>query len=164
MRLRLRPFAISKTAVSNGEFKHFVEDGGYRRSELWTAEGWQWRTTEVQNIRSTGSEKETVAGCGATSMNGSRWMSAYRSSMSTGTRLMLTAVGPIGVCQQKQSGRWRRVRTIGEWSGPDRAQARVIPGATILLRWNVQILIGARWDAFRLTRCRQVIVRSAAGK
>ncbi len=28
------PFAISKTAVTCGEFKHFVEDGGYRRSEL----------------------------------------------------------------------------------------------------------------------------------
>lgn len=37
-------FLISKTAVTNGEFRNFVEDGGYRRSELWTAEGWQWRT------------------------------------------------------------------------------------------------------------------------
>ncbi len=37
------PFAISKTAVTCGEFKHFVEDGGYRRSELWAAEGWHWR-------------------------------------------------------------------------------------------------------------------------
>jgi iron(II)-dependent oxidoreductase len=43
--VEIGPFAISKTAVSNGEFKHFVEDGGYGRSELWTAEGWQWRTT-----------------------------------------------------------------------------------------------------------------------
>ncbi len=42
----LAPFAISKTAVTNGEFKNFVEDGGYGRSELWTAEGWQWRTAE----------------------------------------------------------------------------------------------------------------------
>ena len=42
--VEIAPFAISKTAVSNGEFQHFVEDGGYRRSELWRAEGWQWRT------------------------------------------------------------------------------------------------------------------------
>jgi iron(II)-dependent oxidoreductase len=42
--VEIAPFAISKTAVSNGEFKHFVEDGGYRKSELWTAEGWQWLT------------------------------------------------------------------------------------------------------------------------
>jgi iron(II)-dependent oxidoreductase len=42
--LEIALFGISKTAVSNGEFKNFVEDGGYRRSELWSAEGSQWRT------------------------------------------------------------------------------------------------------------------------
>jgi len=42
--VEIAPFAICKTAVTNGEFKHFVEDSGYRRSELWTAEGWQWLT------------------------------------------------------------------------------------------------------------------------
>ncbi|HZE72684.1 MAG TPA: selenoneine synthase SenA [Pyrinomonadaceae bacterium] len=42
--VEIAPFAISKTAVTNGEFKTFVEDNGYRRSELWTAEGWRWRT------------------------------------------------------------------------------------------------------------------------
>ncbi|MGH9906495.1 MAG: SUMF1/EgtB/PvdO family nonheme iron enzyme, partial [Pyrinomonadaceae bacterium] len=40
--VEIAPFAISRTAVTNGEFKHFVEDGGYRRSELWTAEGLRW--------------------------------------------------------------------------------------------------------------------------
>jgi iron(II)-dependent oxidoreductase len=39
------PFSISKTAVTNGEFGNFVEDGGYSRRELWTSEGWQWRST-----------------------------------------------------------------------------------------------------------------------
>jgi len=42
--VEIAPFSISKTAVTNGEFKSFVEDGGYRRSELWTDEGSQWRT------------------------------------------------------------------------------------------------------------------------
>ncbi len=42
--VEIASFAISRTAVSNGEFKHFVEDGGYRKGELWSAEGWQWRT------------------------------------------------------------------------------------------------------------------------
>ena len=42
--IEIAPFAIAKTTVTNGEFKHFVEDGGYKRRELWTAEGWQWRT------------------------------------------------------------------------------------------------------------------------
>jgi iron(II)-dependent oxidoreductase len=43
--VEIGPFAISRTAVSSGEFKHFVEDTGYERSELWTPAGWQWRTS-----------------------------------------------------------------------------------------------------------------------
>jgi iron(II)-dependent oxidoreductase len=42
--VEIAPFAISKTAVTSGEFKHFVEDNGYSRSELWTTEGWRWRS------------------------------------------------------------------------------------------------------------------------
>jgi iron(II)-dependent oxidoreductase len=42
--VEIAPFAISKTAVTNAEFRQFVEDAGYRKSELWTAVGWQWRT------------------------------------------------------------------------------------------------------------------------
>ena len=42
--VEVAPFAISKRAVSNSEFRTFVEDGGYERSELWSTEGWQWRT------------------------------------------------------------------------------------------------------------------------
>jgi iron(II)-dependent oxidoreductase len=45
--VEIAPFAISKTAVSNGQFRNFVEDDGYKRSELWTADGWQWRTDNV---------------------------------------------------------------------------------------------------------------------
>jgi len=41
--VEIEPFAISKTSVSNGEFRTFVEDDGYKRSDLWSAEGLQWR-------------------------------------------------------------------------------------------------------------------------
>jgi len=41
--VEIAAFAISKTAVTNGKFKLFVEDGGYSRSDLWSVEGWQWR-------------------------------------------------------------------------------------------------------------------------
>jgi len=39
----LKPFRIARTAVSNAEFATFVDDGGYKRPELWTEEGWRWR-------------------------------------------------------------------------------------------------------------------------
>jgi len=39
----VRPFWISKTAVSESEFASFVDDGAYRRPELWSEAGWRWR-------------------------------------------------------------------------------------------------------------------------
>jgi iron(II)-dependent oxidoreductase len=42
-------FKISLTATTNGEFARFVEDGGYRRRELWSDDGWTWRETADAN-------------------------------------------------------------------------------------------------------------------
>lgn len=41
--VRVEPFAIARAPVSQVEFLAFVEDGGYRRPELWGSEGWPWR-------------------------------------------------------------------------------------------------------------------------
>ncbi|QSP96422.1 SUMF1/EgtB/PvdO family nonheme iron enzyme [Marinobacter salinisoli] len=43
----LAAFAIARQPVSNGEFLAFVEDGGYRRPELWSFGGRKWLETEV---------------------------------------------------------------------------------------------------------------------
>src|SRR5215472_8903371 len=37
------PFRISSTAVTNAQFQAFVDSGGYRRRELWSGRGWDWR-------------------------------------------------------------------------------------------------------------------------
>jgi iron(II)-dependent oxidoreductase len=42
--VRLDAFRIARAPVTNAEFIAFVEDGGYQRRELWSAEGWAWRT------------------------------------------------------------------------------------------------------------------------
>ncbi len=42
-RVKVAPFALASTQVSNGEYVDFVEAGGYERDDLWTANGWQWR-------------------------------------------------------------------------------------------------------------------------
>ena len=39
----LPAFEIDAKPVTSGEFLDFVEDGGYRRRELWTDDGWAWR-------------------------------------------------------------------------------------------------------------------------
>lgn len=37
------PFRMARAAVTNDEFAAFVADGGYRRRDLWSAAGWDWR-------------------------------------------------------------------------------------------------------------------------
>ncbi|MFG1202558.1 ergothioneine biosynthesis protein EgtB [Xanthobacter aminoxidans] len=36
----LRPFRLASRAVTNGEWLAFMADGGYRRPDLWLADGW----------------------------------------------------------------------------------------------------------------------------
>ncbi len=45
-RVFLEPFSLASRPVTNGEFLAFIEDGGYRRPELWLADGWS--TVEQQ--------------------------------------------------------------------------------------------------------------------
>ena len=41
--VQVAPFALSAIAVSNGEYRAFVEADGYARRELWSEDGWRWR-------------------------------------------------------------------------------------------------------------------------
>src|SRR5262249_21120201 len=36
----LQPFRLASCPVTNGEYQAFMEDGGYRRPELWLSDGW----------------------------------------------------------------------------------------------------------------------------
>ena len=40
--VEVKPFRIARAPVTNGEFTAFVDDGGYRRREFWSDEGWRW--------------------------------------------------------------------------------------------------------------------------
>ena len=42
--VEVEPFAIARGAVTQAEFATFVDDGGYRRRELWSEAGWAWRS------------------------------------------------------------------------------------------------------------------------
>ncbi len=38
----LSPFRLANRPISNGEYRDFINDGGYRRPELWLSDGWAW--------------------------------------------------------------------------------------------------------------------------
>jgi len=40
----VEPFALAACAVTQGEYREFVEAGGYSERRLWSDEGWRWRT------------------------------------------------------------------------------------------------------------------------
>jgi len=40
--IEVEKFKISKTAVTEGQFLEFVNDGGYNKPELWSKNGWKW--------------------------------------------------------------------------------------------------------------------------
>ncbi|MDH3197469.1 MAG: ergothioneine biosynthesis protein EgtB [Candidatus Krumholzibacteria bacterium] len=45
-RVHLAPFALASRLVTNGEYRAFIDDGGYARPELWLDLGWHTRTAE----------------------------------------------------------------------------------------------------------------------
>jgi gamma-glutamyl hercynylcysteine S-oxide synthase len=40
--VEVKPFCIARAPVTNGEYLAFVEDGGYRKPQFWSADGWRW--------------------------------------------------------------------------------------------------------------------------
>jgi ergothioneine biosynthesis protein EgtB len=42
----IHDFRLANRPITNGEFRAFIDDGGYRQAALWLADGWAWVETE----------------------------------------------------------------------------------------------------------------------
>lgn len=47
--VEVAPFKIARAPVTNAEFAGFVEDGGYKREEWWSYQGWKWLNRTSSN-------------------------------------------------------------------------------------------------------------------
>ncbi len=45
-RVEVPAFAIGRVPVTNGDFREWIDAGGYRRPEWWSRAGWTWREQE----------------------------------------------------------------------------------------------------------------------
>ncbi len=45
--VHLSAYQIGKHEVTRGEYRRFIEDGGYRNPAYWSPEGWAWKESDV---------------------------------------------------------------------------------------------------------------------
>lgn len=64
----LEPFAIADRLVTNGEYRAFIEDGGYETPEFWFMEGWE--TVKAEGWRAPAYWQRSGQGWQVFSLNG----------------------------------------------------------------------------------------------
>jgi len=45
-KININPYRLADRPVTNGEYREFIDDGGYATSALWLADGWAWVNAE----------------------------------------------------------------------------------------------------------------------
>jgi len=106
-RVYLEPFALASRLVTCAEYRAFIEDGGYRRPELWLSEGWQmvqaegWRAPLYWNQDQDSKERSVFTLRGETSL----------------TDIAETAVCHVSYFEADAYARWagKRLATEAEW-------------------------------------------------
>jgi ergothioneine biosynthesis protein EgtB len=134
----LRPFSLASRLVTNGEYRAFIEDGGYRRPELWLSDGWALAQREgwtaplywladdtaftLHGIQSLNSEEPVAhvsfyeasayaAWAGARLPTEFEWEAAARNQSGKGNFLNLDALHPRAGASQMFGEVWQWTRS-----------------------------------------------------
>jgi ergothioneine biosynthesis protein EgtB len=115
-RLWLDPYGLAERLVTCGEYAEFIEDGGYRRPELWLSDGWNAVQAHAWNAPlywSSGTGEWTVF--------------TLRGDISL-TQLKNTPVSQISFYEADAYARWAGFRLPYEFEWETAAEGRLIAG------------------------------------
>jgi len=116
-RVFLAPFALASRAVTNGEYRDFVEDGGYMRPELWLSEG--WRTVQERGWCAPLYWERADAGWSSYTLAGSHPLREH------------APVAHISYYEADAYARWRGARLPTEFEWEHAVEAELVPGALL---------------------------------
>lgn len=115
-RVWLEPFSLAERLVTCGEYLEFMEDGGYRRPELWLSEGWNavqnngWRAPLYWNNE-----------------NGDWSVFTLRGSKDL-NHLLTTPVSHVSYFEADAYARWAGFRLPTEFEWEVAAEGRLVSG------------------------------------
>jgi ergothioneine biosynthesis protein EgtB len=119
----LEPYALASRTVTCAEYLAFMEDGGYRRPELWLSEGWD--TVQAQRWSAPLYWREIDGGWMIYTMRGLRPLS----------ELAATPVCHISYLEAEAFARWsgKRLPTEAEWEAAVAARVPTLPETANLM-------------------------------
>jgi ergothioneine biosynthesis protein EgtB len=118
----LEPYALASRTVTCAEYLAFMEDGGYRRPDLWLSEGWD--TVQAQQWTAPLYWREIDGAWVIYTMRGLRPLSELES----------TPVCHVSYLEAEAFARWsgKRLATEGEWEAAVAARVPAVPASANL--------------------------------